>query len=192
MSKPSEGTQSAIAINAAIDVRGPVAVLVQPKLPRVKFYEGTPGKSYMPSNGTEGEFFMAAWCEECARDKAMNGTVHREGRNETDDDWCEILGRSFREDAIPEWIYGEDGQPKCTQFVPMGEPIPTPRCLNTPDLFASVEVKELRGEEAAEAISDFAGLALVPLDEDEQRRRASPTFQESQRHTLRAELKGTK
>ena len=57
---------------------------------------------------------------------------------------------------------------------------------------AAIDVRELQGEEAAEAISDFAGLELVPLDEDEQRRRASPTFQESQRHALRAELKGTK
>ncbi len=56
----------------------------------------------------------------------------------------------------------------------------------------AIEVRELTGEEAAEAISDFAGLELLPLPEDEQRRRASPTFQESQRHALRSELKGTK
>lgn len=114
---------------------GPVAVFIQPKLPRVEFCAGTAGKRYMPSNGTEGEFFMAAWCEECARDKAMNGTAHREGREETDEDWCEILGRSFREDSIPEWVYGEDGQPKCTQFTPMDQPIQAPRCPNTPDMF---------------------------------------------------------
>jgi hypothetical protein len=115
--------------------REPVVVLVQPKLPRVKFYDGTPGESYMPSNGTEGEFFISQWCGECARDKSMNGTARREGREENDEDWCEILGRSFREDAIPEWIYGEDGQPKCTQFVPMGSPMPVPRCPNTKDMF---------------------------------------------------------
>lgn len=57
---------------------------------------------------------------------------------------------------------------------------------------AAIDVRELQGEEAAEAISDFAGLELEPLPEDEQRRRASPTFQESQRHALRAEMKGTK
>lgn len=57
---------------------------------------------------------------------------------------------------------------------------------------AAIDVRELTGDEAAEAISDFAGLELVPLTEDEQRRRASPTFQESQRHALRAEMKGTK
>lgn len=56
----------------------------------------------------------------------------------------------------------------------------------------AIDARELYGEEAAEAISDFAGLELVPLDEDEQRRRASPTFQESQRHALRAEMKGNR
>lgn len=112
-----------------------VRVFIQPKLPRVKFLEGAPGESYMPSNGSEGEYFINQWCSECARDKAMNGTVLREGRDDNEDDWCEILGRSFREDAIPEWVYGEDGQPKCTEFVSMDEPIPTPRCLNTPDMF---------------------------------------------------------
>lgn len=109
--------------------------LIQPKLPRVKFYSKPAGESYMPCNGSEGEFFMAAWCEECERDKAMNGTVHREGREEREDDWCEILGRSFREDAIPEWVYGADGQPCCTQFVPMGQKEPTTRCENTADMF---------------------------------------------------------
>ncbi len=34
-----------------------------------------------------------------------------------------------------------------------------------------IEVQELRGEEAAEAISDFAGLGLVEIPEDEQRRK---------------------
>ena len=113
---------------------GPVITLYQPKLPRVKFMERTPGEPYMPHNGTEGEYFHAMWCEECERDKAMNGTVYREGREENDDDWCEILGRSFREDAIPEWVYGADGQPKCTQFVPMGQPV-TQRCEHTADMF---------------------------------------------------------
>lgn len=116
------------------DRAGPVAVFVQPKLPRVKFHANKPGESYMPCNGTEGEFFHSMWCEECARDKAMNGTVYREGREETDEDWCEILGRSFREDAIPEWVYGADGQPCCTQFVPMEQEV-TARCEHTADMF---------------------------------------------------------
>lgn len=119
---------------------GPIATFVQPKLPRVKLAENTPGKPYMPCNGTEGEFFHAAWCENCERDKAMNGTVYREGREETDDDWCEILGRSFREDEIAEWVYGADGQPSCTHFVPMGQAV-TVRCEHTADLFDPPNVR---------------------------------------------------
>lgn len=111
-------------------------MIVQPKLPRVKFYPNKPGEPYRPCNGSEGEYFHAMWCEECARDKEMNGTVYREGREATDDDWCEILGRSFRSDEpLPEWTYGDDGQPKCTQFVPMDQPIPAPRCEHTADMF---------------------------------------------------------
>ena len=49
--------------------------------------------------------------------------------------YCEILGRSFSEDTIPEWVHGADGQPCCTQFVPKGQPLPTPRCEHTADMF---------------------------------------------------------
>ena len=58
---------------------------------------------------------------------------------------------------------------------------------------AAMEVRELRGEEAAEAISDFAGLELLPIPEDEQRaklRRAGFSVDESARHALREEQKG--
>ena len=41
------------------------------------------GRKYRPSNGTEGDMFLNAWCCHCARDKAM-----REGADfdECDDD----------------------------------------------------------------------------------------------------------
>lgn len=58
---------------------------------------------------------------------------------------------------------------------------------------AAMEVRELQGEEAAEAISDFAGLELLPIPEDEQRarlRRAGFSVDESARHALREEQKG--
>lgn len=110
--------------------------IVQPKLPRVTFFANTPGEPYRPCNGSEGEYFHAMWCEECERDKSMNGTVYREGREETDDDWCEILGRSFRSDEpLPEWVYGKNGQPCCTAFAPLGDKPPTPRCEHTADMF---------------------------------------------------------
>lgn len=57
-------------------------------------------------------------------DGSLKGALTRE----------EIMALKPREDAIPEWIYGEDGQPKCTEFVPMGQKIPEPRCPYTMEL----------------------------------------------------------
>lgn len=92
------------------------------------------GQQYEPSNGTEGEAFIGTWCERCARDKDMNGTCHAEGRDPGDDDWCPILVASFRGEA-KEWVFDAEGMPTCTAFVPMGEPIPAPRCDKTVDMF---------------------------------------------------------
>lgn len=108
--------------------------IVQEKLPRVKFAAGTPGGSYMPHNGSEGEYWFSMWCEECARDKGMNGEATQEQADRDPSLLCEIVGRSFCHDAIPEWIYGDDGQPKCIQFVPKGQTI-TERCTKTIDMF---------------------------------------------------------
>ena len=93
-----------------------------------------PGERYMPSNGTEGYSFIEAWCSTCARDKAM-----REGApiEECDDDEvCEILGASFRDEAV-EWRELEDGRCVCLAHVPGDQPIPPPRDERTLDLFAS-------------------------------------------------------
>ena len=118
------------------DPLGPVAVLVQSKLPPVRFFQNKPGEQYRPCNGSEGEYFHSMWCSECERDQAMNGQATVE---ETDKDpslYCEILNRSFRSDEpLPEWRYGDDGQPRCTEFVPVGQPVPEPRCTHTSDLF---------------------------------------------------------
>lgn len=95
------------------------------------------GEPYRPSNGTEGACFHEAWCCKCERDKSMNGTCYREGREENDEDWCEILGRSFRDEPLPEWVHDKDGYPSCTAFVPMGEKIPPPRDDKTIDMFGS-------------------------------------------------------
>lgn len=96
------------------------------------------GKKYRPSNGTEGEIFMAGWCGKCQRDKSM-----REGCDidECDDnERCDIIANTMAydiEDAeYPvEWQYGKDGQPCCTAFVEAGNQIPTTRCTATQDLF---------------------------------------------------------
>ncbi|MGA0608889.1 hypothetical protein [Caldimonas sp. KR1-144] len=79
------------------------------------------GKPYLPSNGTEGACFQEAWCCRCSRDAVMSGRVSME---ESDGEGlCEILGNSYI-DEVPEWIYGEDGYPKCTAFSPLDDPSP--------------------------------------------------------------------
>jgi hypothetical protein len=118
----------------------PIATIVQPKLPRVKFFAGASGTPYMPCNGTEGEYFHAMWCEECERDKVMSGQATTEDADKDPDLYCEILNRSFRDEPLPEWVYGEDGQPKCTAFVPVGTPI-VERDDRTLDMFASEALK---------------------------------------------------
>ncbi len=90
------------------------------------------GQRYQPSNGTEGMIFIDKWCSHCARDKAM-----REGEpvEECDDrELCPIIARSMADGGCEEWVYGSDGQPRCTQYVEHGQQIPY-RCPNTPDIF---------------------------------------------------------
>jgi hypothetical protein len=70
---------------------------------------------YRPSNGSEGEWFTAAFCSRCDRDK-------REDRP------CTILGRTFAHDidepGYPkEWVHDAGkwpGNPRCTAFVERG------------------------------------------------------------------------
>lgn len=93
-----------------------------------------PGEQYTPSNGDEGHAFISEWCGRCERDKEVNGTCLAEGRDPGDDDWCPIVGASFRGEAV-EWRRLESGETKCMAFVPMGQPIPTPRCEHTQELF---------------------------------------------------------
>lgn len=89
------------------------------------------GEKYRPSNGTEGQLFLDAFCRRCQRD----------GHGDDDDGQrCEINGLTMiyqvGEAEYPtEWQYGKDGQPCCTAFVPAGEPIPAPRCTKTLELF---------------------------------------------------------
>lgn len=84
------------------------------------------GRKYRPSNGTEGDIFMNAWCCRCQRDKAM-----REGADfdECDDnEVCQIIADTHYYDvddpAYPkEWVIAQDGQPVCTAFVLAGDAI---------------------------------------------------------------------
>jgi hypothetical protein len=94
--------------------------------------------SFQPSSGTIGESFIADWCGNCARDKAL-----REGIDidEVDDnERCDIVGRTMAYNVADpeypsEWIYDQDGCPCCTAFIPAGDPVPAPRCEHTNDMF---------------------------------------------------------
>ena len=94
------------------------------------------GEKYRPSNGTEGQLFLDAFCRRCQRDAAMRTGVG----SPSDEQRCEIIGLTMIHDTDePEyptaWQYGKDGQPCCTQFVEAGNPIPEPRCTHTQELF---------------------------------------------------------
>jgi hypothetical protein len=86
-------------------------------------------RPYRPSNGTEGDIFMAEWCEKC------------ELHNHSDFDApCMIqlraLAHSISEPEYPaEWNYTNGGAPQCTAFT-TGEP-EDPRCERTIDMFAA-------------------------------------------------------
>ncbi len=80
------------------------------------------GKSYQPSNGTEGEIFMKQFCQNCQRDNLDP---------ETCEGGCDILVRTMAfnvdDDEYPsEWIIGTDGQPTCTAFERSKTDEPTP------------------------------------------------------------------
>ena len=68
-----------------------------------------PGKPYRPSNGTEGEWFMADWCDRCTKD------------NYPEKPFCPIIGASLAFDIgnpnyPKEWIIGPDGWGMCTAY----------------------------------------------------------------------------
>lgn len=77
-------------------------------------------KKYRPSNHTEGEIFMSAWCYQCEREKQFR---------ETDEKPCAIVFASMvseieDENYPTEWNYDDNDAPQCTAFVPEGEEIP--------------------------------------------------------------------
>lgn len=80
---------------------------------------------YQPSNGTEGEYFFAQWCERCDRDDTMNGRADWEHAEKV----CQIIGDTMAYNITDpeypkEWRYGRHG-PECTAFRPMREPGPS-------------------------------------------------------------------
>ena len=83
-------------------------------------------KLYRPSNGTDGDAFINHWCCNCARDKSMS-----EGKDFddcSDDEVCKILSDTFLYDTADEqypnaWCYSDIGEPICTEFIQIGQPI---------------------------------------------------------------------
>jgi hypothetical protein len=71
-------------------------------------YPTRAGEPYRPSNGTEGEMFMADWCDLCAKEAGPNR--------------CEILTATFchqvNDPEYPrdKWVYGDDGRPTCRSY----------------------------------------------------------------------------
>lgn len=74
------------------------------------------GRKYIPSNGTEGEGFMSAFCYQCIHER----WIHRQDEDR-EEDKCDILSRAFLynvdDPEYPEeWTYDENGKPTCTNW----------------------------------------------------------------------------
>lgn len=81
-----------------------------PNFPKViNCFPQCAGKPYIPSNGTEGDMFMQAFCFQCKNEK-YSYTMN------TDDPTCEILTGSMVEHKAQEWVYSAEGWPICTKW----------------------------------------------------------------------------
>lgn len=104
------------------------------------FAASSVGKKFRPSNGTEGELFIAAWCHNCKKDSFANESCDSEHCH--DQETCQIIGDTMlfdvEDEGYPsEWTYGTDGQPRCTAFISIdSDETTTPRCNFTADMFA--------------------------------------------------------
>lgn len=84
-------------------------------------------RPYRPSNGTEGDMFMAAWCERCAM-------MDHDDPEETCMIQLRALAHSIDDPEYPaEWQYTDGGVPQCTAFT--AEAPAEPRCDKTIDMF---------------------------------------------------------
>lgn len=85
-------------------------------------------RKYRPSNGTEGDIFMSAFCFQC--------------KKHSDERPCPILGRVMGngvDDANypEEWQYDECNDPTCTAFVHEEDEDKPTRCEATIDMFGA-------------------------------------------------------
>lgn len=72
------------------------------------------GKSFYPSNGTEGMIFTDSFCDQCLHEKF----THTQNENDAS---CNILMRTMvyspKDTEYPrEWIYNAEGWPTCTKW----------------------------------------------------------------------------
>lgn len=69
------------------------------------------GKPYMPSNGTEGDWFHCTFCHNCIHEKFTH-------TQDFADKQCEVFNRGFLSapDPIKEWVYNDEGKPSCTEY----------------------------------------------------------------------------
>lgn len=74
-----------------------------------RFYKKNAGKSYRPSNGTEGDYFHDSYCGDCRLFRPEGGEPCKIAKAAF---WNEIGALGYPK----EWIYGPDGQPTCTAF----------------------------------------------------------------------------
>jgi hypothetical protein len=71
----------------------------------------TPGAPYRPSNGSEGDYFQAKWCDDCQHcgDVGLGAWGCKK-----EIDLMSMAYEIGEPGYPPEWIYGPDGQPMCT------------------------------------------------------------------------------
>jgi hypothetical protein len=72
-------------------------------------------RPFRPANGSEGDIFLAIFCEHCTRDADRENSP------------CQILGNSLFLDVTDpgyptEWQYNSNGVPVCTAFIRRQEP----------------------------------------------------------------------
>jgi hypothetical protein len=70
-------------------------------------------RKYRPSNGTEGEYFISEFCQNC---------IHDNPDYDAKSPRCDILTLTMCLDASDpnypsEWVYDENDRPTCTKFV---------------------------------------------------------------------------
>lgn len=128
------------------------------EMPKVLYsYPQCAGKKFRPSNGTEGEIFMDAFCYRCIHEKWS----HTQNDNDAK---CGILSATmiydYKDEKYPsEWTFAENGYPVCTAWKhwdwggrngedinePPPPPIDDPRQLVMPFLIDEI-IKEQQEE----------------------------------------------